>query len=199
MKQIYKQIWKLAKPYYKKGRPMDIDHIEWMIKNAILICKKEGLDDTLLIPLVILHDVGYSRIKDIKNANYYKLDLRKKHMKMGKKITIDILKKVSYPHEKINKIAYYVSIHDNWAYGEVNLYNNDKILGTFKDLDYIWVFTLKGFSVIKKMLGKTNKEMLEYLKAEPSPIGGKKPFSNQVTKKLHDKYLTDRENEIFKK
>jgi hypothetical protein len=34
MNKIYNQIWQLAKPYYKKGRTMDIDHIEWIMKEA---------------------------------------------------------------------------------------------------------------------------------------------------------------------
>jgi hypothetical protein len=37
MKQIYREIWELAKPYYEKGRPMDIDHIRWMMKDAFLV------------------------------------------------------------------------------------------------------------------------------------------------------------------
>ncbi len=31
MKEIYKQMWLLAKPYYLKGRSMDIDYVEWGI------------------------------------------------------------------------------------------------------------------------------------------------------------------------
>jgi len=49
MKNIYSKIWKLAKPYYEKGRPMDIDHIEWMMKDALLVSEKENLDDSLII------------------------------------------------------------------------------------------------------------------------------------------------------
>lgn len=171
---------------------MDISHVGWMMKEALLVCEKENLDDSLLIPLVILHDVGYSAINNVKNIDYYQGDVRKAHMEAGKIIATDILKQLKYPNIKIKQIAHYVSVHDNWSFGEVNLYINDKILGNFKDLDYIWMFTLKGFSAVRKILGKTDKEMLEYLKKEPSPIGGKKPFSTQTTKELHNKYLEDR-------
>jgi hypothetical protein len=34
MKEPYQQIWKLAQPYYKQDRPMDIEHITWMMKEA---------------------------------------------------------------------------------------------------------------------------------------------------------------------
>jgi len=196
MKKIYLQIWKQAKPFYKKGRPMDINHIEWMMKEALNVCNKENIDDSLLLPLVILHDVGYSAIKNIKDVDYYQTDIRKVHMEIGSKIAIDILKKLKYPNLKIEKISYYISVHDNWSFGEINLYIKDKILGNFKDLDYIWMFTPKGFSAIQKVLKKTKKRMLEHLKKELSPIGGKKPFSSKTTKELHDKYLKDRIKEL---
>lgn len=178
---------------------MDIEHIEWMMEEAILICQKEELDDSLLLPLVILHDVGYSKIKNVKKANYYQSNIRREHMKTGKQIAIDILGKVNYPKKKIDQIAYYISIHDNWSFGEVELYINDRILGTFKDLDYLWIFTPKGFLAVKKVLHKTNKEMLAYLKTEPSPIGGKKPFSTKTTQQLHDKYLNERKKAVLRK
>ena len=56
MKEIYQKIWKLAKPYYEKGRPMDVDHIEWMMKDALIVCEKEKLNDEILLPLVIFLD-----------------------------------------------------------------------------------------------------------------------------------------------
>ena len=69
MNNTYQQICELAKPYYEKGRPMDIDHIEWFMETAQMVCQKEDLDDSLLLPLAILHDVGYSKIKDVQSAN----------------------------------------------------------------------------------------------------------------------------------
>ena len=104
MKKVYSQIWNLAKPHYKKGRPMDIDHIQWMMKDAALVCKKEKLDDSLLLPLVILHDVGYA---EVPKDNPFKLNLRKAHMKAGAKIARRILEQVKYPADKINKLEYY--------------------------------------------------------------------------------------------
>jgi len=149
-----------------------------------------------LLPLVILHDVGYSEVPQVKDANYYQLDIRRLHMEAGKQIALKILKQISYPPQKTDKIGFYISVHDNWAYGEVDLFINDPILGTFKDLDFIWIYTPKGFQALKKILNKTDREMLEHLKSEPSPIFGKKPFSNPTTQQLHDNYLKDREREI---
>jgi HD superfamily phosphodiesterase len=184
MKKVHDQIWKLAKPYYLRGRPMDIDHIEWMMKDALLVCKNEDIDETLLLPLVILHDVGYANVpKD----NPYKLNLRKAHMKEGAKIAKEILKKVNYPVNKTKKIVYYVSVHDNWAFDQNDIYKNDKILGNFTDLDFIWMATPKGFPAMKKILNKNSTEMYNDLKNDEKII--KRPFSSKTTLMLFNKYL----------
>ena len=191
MKPTYQQIWKLAKPYYKKGRPMDIDHIEWMMKDALLVCKKENLDDTLLLPLVILHDVGYA---EVPKDNPYNLDLRKAHMKAGKKIAKEILEKVNYPKDKIKTISYYVSVHDNWALGNNKIYQKDVILGTFTDLDFIWMTTKKGFPAISKILKKNKKEMVQYIENNEKLV--ERPFATKTVKELFQKYLQQRKKAL---
>lgn len=181
-------MWDLAKPYYEQGRPMDIDHIKWMMNEANIICKNEKIDDSLLLPLCILHDVGYS---EYSQSNYYSLDIRKAHMDAGAKIAKNILKKLKYDEEKTEKIVYYVSVHDNWAFGEVDLFEKNIILGVFKDLDFLWIATKKGFEAIRKTLKKTKEEMFEQIISEPSPIGGKKAFSTKTTKELYEKCLKE--------
>lgn len=190
----YSQLWQLARPYYENGRPMDIAHIEWMMADASDVCQAEGLDDSLLLPLCILHDVGYSKVEDIKKSgtDYYDLDMRRFHMDEGAKIARKLLEDIDYPPDKIVKIVYYISVHDNWAYDEVDIYLNDPILGTFKDLDYIWIYTKPGFEAMIANTGQSAQEMLEHLESEPSPIYGKKPFSNPSTQRLHDTYLAQR-------
>ena len=105
MEDIYKKIWELAKPYYEKGRPMDIDHIEWMMIEADKMCEAEGIDKTIFIPLVILHDVGYSQVENPKD-NPFQLDMRRAHMKAGEELSEKILKMLNYDPEKIKKISY---------------------------------------------------------------------------------------------
>ncbi len=190
MTEIYKKIWNLAKAYYERGRPMDIDHIEWMMKDALLVCEKEKIDDEILLPLVILHDVGYAEVpKDDPN----KLEMRKAHMKAGAKIAKEILEKAKYPSDKAKKIEYYVSVHDNWAFGD-DEYKRDKLLGAFKDLDFIWMATPKGFPAMMKVLGKNKNEMIKYIESRPEEENFE--FSCQTTKELFEKYLSGRKKEI---
>lgn len=95
MDEIYTRIWSLAKPLYEEGRPMDVEHIEWMMESALLVCEKEkkkNIDDSLLLPLVILHDVGYSEAPE---GNPFDLDIRRAHMRDGEKIAREIFSALS--------------------------------------------------------------------------------------------------------
>jgi len=190
MKEIYSKIWKLAKPYYEKGRQMDIDHIEWMMKEAMIVSEKENIDEEILIPLAILHDVGYA---EVPKDNPFNLDIRKAHMEAGAKIAKQILEKVNYPKEKTEKIVYYVSVHDNWALGN-DEYKRDKLLGAFKDLDFIWMTTPKGFLAIRKILGKNKKEMIKYIESRPKEEG--LVLTTKTTKELFKNYLSCRKKEL---
>ena len=187
MKEVYSKIWKLAKPYYEKGRPTDIDHIEWMMQDAEILCKKEKLDDSILLPLVILHDVGYA---EVPKNNSFNLNLREAHMKTGSIIAKRILEKINYPKDKSDKIVHLVSIHDSWAFGSHELYKQDIILGTFNDLDYIWMATPKGFPALMKMLNKDSKQMIDYLENDDKLK--LRPFSTKTAKNIYEKYLGDR-------
>lgn len=191
MKKIYNDIWERAKPYYKNGRPMDIDHIEWMMSVAISVCEKENLDDSVLLPLAILHDVGYA---EVQKDNPYKLNIREEHMKAGAIIAKRILEEVHYPKDKAEKISHLVSVHDNWALGDNNIYKNDALLGSFNDLDYMWMATPKGFPALMTILGKNQKELIEYLESNDKPI--LRPFSTETAKELYLKYIEERKREI---
>jgi len=195
MKEIYLKMWELAKPYYLKARPEDVDHIQWMMKDAMFICEQENIDDSLLLPLVIFHDVGYALVD---STRFLEKGPRKEHMKQGARIVKEELTKLNYDKNKIEKISYYISVHDNWSFGEVDIYITDIILGTFKDLDYIWTYTKIGFDARTRDYNKTPREFLIELIDEPSPIHSKKPFSNKTTEKLHIKYLEERKKEILK-
>ncbi len=190
MKSIYKEIWKLAKPYYEKGRPQNINHIEWMMKEALKVCQNEKIDETILLPLVILHDVGYAET----GPAYFEKNLKKAHMIAGAKIAEKILKKLKYPENKIKKIAGYILVHDNWIFGENDIYNKDILLGTFHDLDFIWMTSKKGFKSVMEILNKNEKELLEFIGKDEKPVS--RPFKTKTTKKLWETSLAKRKKEV---
>ena len=194
MKEIYKKIWQLAKPYYKKGRPMDISHIEWMTEEAKKVCHSEDIDDSLFIPLVILHDVGYAEQNGASDKDPFNQDLKRNHMISSERISRRILTELDYPKDKLEKILYYISVHDNWNLGDDKPYKADKILATFNDLDFIWLAVKKGFEEVRKMIDKNPAKMIEFV--EKSEKITRRPFATKTTRNIFYQYLSERKKEI---
>lgn len=193
MKTIYQELWKIAKPYYLKGRPFDIEHIKILSKDALVVCKKEKIDDSLLLPLIILHDIGYGVTKPA----YFQKELKKAHMIAGAKLCKEILKKINYPKEKIDKIAYWISVHDNWIFGDDKIYHKDLILAVFNDLDFTWMATSKGFGALSETIYNGDRQkMLKHIENDSKMA--RRPFATKTTKELYSKYIKERKTELLK-
>lgn len=191
MKEIHRRVWELAKPFYKSGRPTDMEHVEWMIDQSAIVCVEENLQDALLLPLVILHDVGYGSIS---STDYFNRDARIKHMEEGAKIAASILAELSFPSDELRKIIHYVSVHDNWAIGDDELYRGDLTLGVFNDLDFTWMASAKGFRYVAQILRMDSCQMLEYL--ENNEKLTRRPFSVRTTERIFRNELSKRRGEI---
>ena len=191
MKQIYQKIWELARPYYEKSRPMDIDHVEWMMQAAETVCENENVDDSLLLPLVILHDVGYAETGPV----YFDKNLKQAHMDAGAKMARRILAEVGYPEDKIEKIASYILVHDRWIFGDHDVYKNDLVLGAFNDLDFMSMAAAKCFPHVMKNLKKNPKEMVEFIESSEKLVN--RPFATKTTEQLFEKHLNERKKEIL--
>lgn len=192
MRPIYNQIWQIAKRYNQRGQFYTADHIEWHIKEALTIIKNEKIDETIFIPFIILHDVGYS---EIHKESPFKEKTREIHMEAGKEIARKILQTANYPKEKTEKIASYVALHDKWAFGDNKIYQEDKILGVFNDLDYISMFSRECFPAMAKFLKKDPINLLDYLENDEKLKN--RPFLIRATKKLYNKYLNYKKIELF--
>jgi len=169
---------------------MDVAHVTWMIKKALITSKKEKIDSTILLPLVILHDVGYGVSKHV----YFDKKLKKRHMAEGARISEEILNKVNYPKDKIKQIKYFISVHDNWILGDEKIYKKYKVLGIFNDLDFVWIVTSKGFGMVSDILRKNKKRyILELIKE-----GNEKYFSSRSTKKLFEDYASKTKRLVLK-
>lgn len=190
----YLPLWEMAKPYYERGRPMDIDHIEWMMRDGLYVCSKEPqVDEEILLPTVILHDVGYA---EVDREDYYNVDVRRAHMKAGAAISRKILEQLKYPAETIEKVSGNIAIHDNWAFGDVDIYRKDIVLGVFKDLDWIWTSTGKGFPAVMKVRNCSVEEMLSYISDPNTKVPPE--YFTPTTEELFNKYLAERQNEYRK-
>ncbi len=177
MEEIYLKIWELAKPYYEKGRPYDIAHIEWMMKESEKVAELESLDKKLIIPISILHDVGYSAVNN-KNP-----DIKKVHMQEGAKIAREILNKVGYDPDYKEKIVHYISVHDNWVFGDDTPFKECKEMAAFNDLDFLWVAkTFENFEVIANSKKISTKEFYEFMTNNEKLT--RRPFCCDYTRKI---------------
>jgi hypothetical protein len=189
MDKIYLQIWELAKPYYQKGRSYDIPHIEWMMEEANKIADLEKMKKDLLLPIVILHDVGYSKTNQ-KEPNLKDKKTKAIHMKEGSKIADGILKKVNYNKELSKKIVHYISVHDNWVFRDDSPFKECKEMALFNDLDFLWATKkFSTFETIAKSINMSLKEFYEFWSKQDKLI--RRPFCCDYTKEEYSKSMRD--------
>jgi len=194
MKKIYLRIWELAKPLYLEGRPMDIEHVEWLIDTIPKYVSEDELDYDVLLPLAILHDVGYSKVP--KNSNSYNLDIRRLHMKEGVKLAKEILEKLNYPENKTNEICRLISKHDDWAFGDS--FADDKLLLAFQNFDFIWMVSEKGFDLVRTHLKikMNSKEFIKHIKdAQVANIKRGTLWFSKKIENLYETLLEERKKE----
>lgn len=182
MGKVYLKIWQLAKPFYERGRSYDIPHIEWMMEKAETIAAFEGLDKQIILPIVILHDVGYSVVKQENPAIKDKVT-KIAHMRAGAQIAAEILNKVGYRQELIKKIAYCISVHDNWVLGDDSPYKESKEMAVFTDLDFLWTTT--SFDIFKTQansMGYAPKKFYELWQKDEKL--SRRPFCCDYTRQM---------------
>ena len=91
-----KELLELVMPRYVKGcRWYDPYHVLYSTLFLLELCEKEKLDRSVLIPAIILHDVGYSTLTSGKGGEAIvggtiSADGRLAHMKAGVEITAEI-------------------------------------------------------------------------------------------------------------
>ncbi len=180
MPEIYNKIWRLAKRYNHQGQDYTEKHIEWLIKQSLLLAKQENIEEQIFIPFILLHDVGYSAAKI---DSPFASDSRKSHMQAGKQIAKKILRQVNYPKRLANKISNYIAIHDNWAFNDHQLYHKNKILGLFNDLDFTSMYSAASFNSMMNILKKTPQKMLDYLQNNEKIVN--RPFISAASRLIY--------------
>jgi|TARA_Y100000310_G_scaffold289143_1_gene315333 hypothetical protein len=178
MKEIYKKILEKALPLYEKGREGDVEHIKWLAEVITKYVDETEVDYDILIPVVLLHDVGYSKVP--KGSNPFDLDIRKFHSEEGAKIAEEILNELDYPKDKIDEIKRLILKHDNWAFGDS--FADEPILGIFTNFDFMWMACEKGFDIVRKFMKKEPKEFYEQIKEfqRKNEEEGRKWFNKKI-------------------
>lgn len=156
MKNIFEEIWQLAKPYLDT-RDNEI-HTKISVKFAYKLLEAEGGDEDVVIPAVILHDVGWKEVpEDIQLKAFGPKatlpELTKIHEDEGVKIAKCILKKINYDNNKAEEILRIVEGHDSRK-EPISL--NDKLV---KDADKLFRYTSEYTDIYAEKFGLTRDQM----------------------------------------
>jgi HD superfamily phosphodiesterase len=128
----------------------------------LTLLEEEGGDPSIVLPAVLLHDVGYSSIPDDElqssfGPNIENPVLRRQHETEGAKLAERILEKVQYPNEFIEEIQAIIEGHDT---RDDALSLNDKIT---KDADKLFRYSYEGFMIDFKRFNLEASEWFDYL------------------------------------
>lgn len=161
MKSIYEEIWVRAKPCLNTRRN-DI-HTEISIDMAFKLMDREGGDEDIVIPAIILHDVGWIKVPEglhLKafGPNAKDPELNRIHEVEGVGIASEILQKVQYNQTKTEQILEIIDGHDSRS---ESLSLNDSVV---KDADKLWRYTKSGVAIDVERFGETLEEGLERLR-----------------------------------
>ena len=161
MKPVFEKIRDLAQPYLDT-RHNDI-HTAISTRLAFDLLKREGGDEDIVIPAILLHDTGWKKIPAELQLKAFgpkatEPVLHRRHETESVRIAREILQTIKYDPEKSKEILEIIDGHDS-RLKAISL--NDKIV---KDADKLWRYSKSGFYIDIERFGETYKEGLERLR-----------------------------------
>jgi len=166
MKEIFEKIREAAEPYQDKRD--DDGHARVTLKYAQQLVETEGGNEDVVIPAIILHDIGYSQIPRErrmlifdKNATpEQRKEIQFEHQRESVRLGGEILKQLEYPEELNPQILEIVSQHDT----RKGFISKDE--GLVRDADKLWRFSKESFSVNKNPDGADMEERCNRLEKD---------------------------------
>ena len=158
---VYTKILDLARPYLDT-RCNDIHTaIAFQLARQLLECYPDA-DESVVLPAVILHDVGWKMIPEDKQLtafgpNMADPELRRRHEQEGARIARGILDIVEYDPAKSAEVVAIIDGHDS---RETALSLNDQLV---KDADKLWRFTADGIEIDHLRFGFTMEDYCVWL------------------------------------
>jgi hypothetical protein len=145
MKEVFNKIWELALPYQDKRD--DPGHAEVALRYATELVTLEKGNEDVVIPAIILHDVGYSQLPKERRLSVFNAGARDEdrrsvvfeHQIESIKLAAKILRKVNYPEDLTDEILEIISQHDT---REGFISKNE---GLVRDADKLWRTSKEGF------------------------------------------------------
>lgn len=144
IKPIYQKIFERAKPFLNTRK--NLIHTRIALRYALKLLEREKGDLGIVIPAVLLHDVGWKAIPEELHLTAFGPDpsnpkLARVHEVEGAKTAQMILNDLSYPPQKVNEICRIIRGHDSRKRA---ISPSDRIV---KDADKLWRYSKKGVKV----------------------------------------------------
>ena len=187
MKPVFEKIRQLAKPFVDT-RHNDV-HTEISTQLAFDLLEREGGDEDIVIPAIILHDTGWKRVPAELHLQAFgpkatKPELNRRHEVEGVRIAEDILREMNYDADKAEEILGIIDGHDS-RQKPVSL--NDMIV---KDADKLWRYSSCGFYIDIERFGESYEQGVERLRCNMSGW-----FFTVTAKEIAAEKLSRREKE----
>jgi hypothetical protein len=158
---VYDEIYKEAEPYLDT-RQNDI-HVSLSYDFARrLLAHYPEADEEIVLPAILLHDVGWKVVPEEKQLNAFGPKIKDKrvqrfHEKEGVRIADEILTSLNFDKEKKREILSIIDGHDS---RQEALSLNDKLV---KDADKLWRFTPCGVDIDHTRFGIPRDSYMEWL------------------------------------
>ena len=162
MKTIFEEIWQLALPYLNT-RENDV-HTKYAMDFGFKLLQKEGGEEDIVIPAILLHDVGWKKVPEDLQLKAFgpkatMPELNRVHEIEGVKIAREILRKIQYDEEKTEEILEIIGGHDSRKEPSSL---NDKLV---KDADKLWRYSKKAFRINRERFEHTFEQYMERLRS----------------------------------
>jgi HD superfamily phosphodiesterase len=154
-----------------------------------VLLSQEGGDEDIVIPAIILHDVGWKKVpEDIQMKAFGPKssmpEWNRVHEVEGARIAGDILRKVDYHEDKILEIQEIIKGHDS---RKNPISKNDSIV---KDADKLWRYSKIAVQVNQNRFGLTVEQGIERLRRNLEPWflteSGKRMAKKEIEKRAEE-------------
>ncbi len=140
----YNEIYKLAQPYLAT-RDNEI-HTKIAYRFACALLQAEGGDEEVVLPAVILHDVGWKAVPEELQLKAFgpgsnNMEINRVHEVEGAAIAARILEQAGYDAARANEIVEIIIGHDSRKHP---LSLNDALV---KDSDKLWRFSEEALRI----------------------------------------------------
>ncbi len=166
LREIDRLIYDLARPHLNT-RQNDV-HTEIALRFALRLLESEPGDPAVVIPAIILHDVGWIKVpEDLQLKAFGPKDfdenLRRVHEVEGTRLALEILEQVGYDPALTNEIGQIIEGHDSRL---TALSESDKLV---KDADKLFRYDPVGLRIDAERFGVEIRTHCDWLRQKITP------------------------------